>query len=202
MISTLFYYCKNNNKLETIQNSFRKDTIFAPARYTAKDPNCQQSMKGFNSKYNVLLSKFYTAEKSLSFNTKDSVMIAHPFYTQNDSYGDCFPEETYGNLILVYHNATQKTNVYKNALYEDEPNTFQEIIPDPKGFVISMEKGNSSKMYSKVKVSYKVNELYLDHIQLESWGRKQYKKKYAFKNLKLENYSVKMIDSLQVVNDK
>ncbi|MEJ5104238.1 hypothetical protein [Chryseobacterium sp. MYb328] len=59
-------------------------------------------MKGFNSKYNVLLSKFYTAEKSLSFNTKDSVMIAHPFYTQNDSYGDCFPEETYGNLILVY----------------------------------------------------------------------------------------------------
>ncbi|MEJ5104239.1 hypothetical protein [Chryseobacterium sp. MYb328] len=100
------------------------------------------------------------------------------------------------------HNATQKTNVYKNALYEDEPNTFQEIIPDPKGFVISMEKGNSSKMYSKVKVSYKVNELYVDHIQLESWGRKQYKKKYAFKNLKLENYSVKMIDSLQVVNDK
>lgn len=202
IICTLFYYCKNNNKFETFQHSKKGDTIFAPAGYHPKDENCQKGMKGFARKYTVSVSNFYTPEKSLAFNIKDSVVVAKPFYTQVDSYGNCFPEEAYGSLLLVYNNSSRKTSVYKNALYDDEPNTFQEILPESKGFVISAERGNSSKIYAKVKVAYKGSELYVENIQLESWGMKQYKKKYAFKNLKLENYSVKMIDSLQVVNDK
>ncbi|WP_129057410.1 MULTISPECIES: hypothetical protein [unclassified Chryseobacterium] len=202
MICTLFYYCKKNNKSETFQASKKEDTISAPAGYHPKEESCKKVMKGFTRKYSVLLSNFYSPEKSLVFNTKDSVMIAKPFYTQVDIYGDCFPEEAYGSLLLVYNNSSHKTNGYKNALYDDEPNTFQEILSESKGFVISAERGNSSKIYAKVKVVYRGSDLYVDNIQLESWGMKQYKKKYAFKNLKLENYSVKMIDSLQIVSDK
>lgn len=202
MTSFSFLLLQNNNKYETFQTSKKEDTISAPAGYHPKEENCKKVMKGFTRRYYVLLSHFYSPEKSLVFNTKDSVMIAKPFYTQVDAYGDCFPEETYGSLMLVYNNTTGKTNVYKNTLYDDEPNTFQEIVPESKGFVISAERGNSSKIYAKVKVVYRGRDLYVDNIQLESWGMKQDKKKYAFKNLKLENYSVKMIDSLQVVNDK
>lgn len=60
-----------------------------------------------------------------------------------------------------------------------------------------LQNNNKSETFQTSK-----KEEYVDNIQLESWGMKQYKKKYAFKNLKLENYSVKMIDSLQVVNEK
>lgn len=33
-------------------------------------------------------------------------------------------------------------------------------------------------------------------------GGKQYQKRYGFNNLKFENYSVKLMDSLQTMNEK
>ncbi len=199
VMGLLFYYCKDNRM--AYQVSKYNDTIAPPSGYGIQEKNCKKAMQGFTKKYNVNLSKFYISDKGSAFNKKDSVSIAKPFYTQINSFENCFPEESFPNLLLVYNHIDTKTKVYRNALYVDEPNTFQEIIPDKNGFVISTERGNSSKVISKVKVSYKSGVLYVNNIDLESSGFNQYRKKYNFNNLKLESHSVKMIDSLQSINE-
>lgn len=202
ILCVLFYSCKKSNKIQPDDVPGKGDTIFAPSGYAAKEENCKKDMIGFVKKYNLFISRFYIVEKGLSFNRKDSMAIAKPFYVNTSSYGNCFPEESYGNLLLIYNSIDDHTAIFKNALYADSPDIFQELVPNKNGFTISVEKGNSSKIFSKVKVSYQSKRLYVDSISIESWGFKQYQKRYGFNNLKFENYSVKLMDSLQTMNEK
>lgn len=194
----LTFCCCKSNKTSLIEKTH---TVFPPSAYAINKESCKQAIKGFTGKYSVNLSRFYISERGTAFNKKDSVSIVKPFYTQINAYGNCFPEKSYGNLLLVYNHHDTTTKVYRNALYTDEPNVFQEIIPDKKGFIISAERGNSSKVISKVKISYKSGILHVDAINIESSGFHQYSKKYNFNHLNLERYSVKMIDSLQRINE-
>lgn len=186
----LFLFACNQKKVCCI-NTMKQGVISAPDTEIKDD--CKKVPNGYFKKFGVFISNFYAIDQSININN-DSIGILKPFYTYS-LYSYCYPEKTDKNLLIIYHTKKNKTDVYKNILFSDDRNVYQELKPNGNGFIIYSEQGNSSKLFSSIFISGNK----VDSIKIESWGFDQYSETYKFRNLYLKQYQTRIIDSIQDV---
>ena len=186
----LFACIKKNNGLDYLKKS-KQDTIYAPKSVKASNNDCISIQQGYRAKFGVIISKFYEVNQILVLDN-DSVAILKPYYTQLE-FSECYPEKNDNNLLIVHNFKSKKTKVYDNLLFPENRVVFQELKENGNSFVIQSEQGSSSKFFTNIYISKNK----IDSIKIESWGFNQYSKDYKFKNLHLDKFKAKLIDSLQ-----
>ena len=189
----LFFFFLSVSCSKNEDQKFPKQYLIFPP--TEENINRCGERRGFFDRFGLSISNFYIVDKSLK-TENDSIAILKPFYTQTDlSY--CSPKHFSHNLLLVYDIRKKQSKMYKNLLFSDDRNIYQELSKNDNGFIILGEQGSSSKLFTKIFISnHKI-----DSIQIESWGNYQYFKTYKFQNFFLDKFNVELIDSLQEANE-
>lgn len=182
--------CQNVKKITKKPEILKLDTLKAPSKKISST-KCEKETYGFKNKLGLHVSNFYVVSQKIE-STKDSIAILKPFYVETTEY-DCFPKVIDENILIVFNIENKKTNIYKNLLFSDDRNVYQELKPNNNGFIINAEQGNSSKFFSSIYISKNK----VDSLKIESWGYKQYSKTYKFRNYDLDKFQIKLIDSIQ-----
>jgi hypothetical protein len=76
----------------------------------------------------------------------------------------------------------------------------EEINISKNSFSINGDWGHSNKFYSKIYISYKKRNFFIDSINIESNGIYNYNKTYNFK-IKLNDFKRKDLDSIRNLNE-
>lgn len=186
-----------------------KDTIKIPGNISV-ERNCLEQIQGYKDKYGITFSNYYQDEPlSLDFDdnkTIDTIAVLKPYY--ESSKNDCFPNNSEFDfpILLISKTINKKSKIfkiYKNVLKCNTPVYYEEIKINKSGFIISKDLTGNSGFYTKTYVSFKANDFYVDSINVESWGWKQYKKTINFKNktFELSKYNRTYIDSIRKHSD-
>lgn len=187
----LIFSCQKSRKNYSTITGFNSkiDTIYG---LSPNNLNCKKKSERFTKKFGSLISDYYVISSQERTKQGDSIAIAEPYFLNDDEISKCYSEEARKKLLIIYNSHSSKTHVYRNTHFIDEPNIFQEIKVTNSGFLISYELGNSSKNFVKTYISNSK----IDSVNIESWGFKQYNKTYMPKDLSLQKYNVKILDSL------
>jgi hypothetical protein len=186
-----------------------KDTIKIPGNISV-EKNCLGQIQGYKDKYGITFSNYYQDEAlSLDFDdnkTIDTIAVLKPYY--ESSKDDCFPNNSEFDfpILLISKTINKKSKIfkiYKNVLKCNTPAYYEEIKINKSGFIIFKDLTGNSGFYTKTYVSFKTNDFYVDSINVESWGWKQYKKTINFKNktFELSKYNRTYIDSIRKHSD-
>ncbi|MFQ6603691.1 hypothetical protein [Flavobacterium sp. C3NV] len=186
-----------------------KDTIKIPGNISV-EKNCLEQIQGYKDKYGITFSNYYQDEPlSLDFDdnkTIDTIAVLKPYY--ESSKDDCFPNNSEFDfpILLISKTINKKSKIfkiYKNVLKCNTPVYYEEIKINKSGFIIFKDLTGNSGFYTKTYVSFKTNDFYVDSINIESWGWKQYKKTINFKNktFELSKYNRTYIDSIRKHSD-
>ncbi|MDY0986089.1 hypothetical protein SOM12_01600 [Flavobacterium sp. CFBP9031] len=167
-------------------------------------------VKGYKNKYGIIFSNYYR-DQPIPFDfddnkTIDTIVVLKPYYESSND--DCFPNNSEFDFTILLiskttHGKSKVFKTYKNALKCNTPTYYEEIITTKNGFVISKDITGNNSFYTKTYISFKANEFYVDSINVESWGWKQYKKtlKYTDTSFPLSNFKRTDIDSIRTLLD-
>ncbi|KQO32761.1 hypothetical protein ASF10_20095 [Flavobacterium sp. Leaf82] len=186
-----------------------KDTIKIPTTISV-EKNCLEQIQGYKDRYGITFSNYYQDEPlSLDFDdnkTIDTIAVLKPYY--ENSKDDCFPKNSEFDfpILLISKTINKKSKIfkiYKNVLKCNTPVYYEEIKINKSGFIIFKDLTGNSGFYTKTYVSFKANDFYVDSINVESWGWKQYKKTIKFKNktFELSKYNRTYVDSIRNNSD-
>lgn len=185
------------------------DTIKIPTTISV-EKNCLEQIQGYRDRYGITFSNYYQDEPlSLDFDdnkTIDTIAVLKPYYENNKD--DCFPNNSEFDfpILLISKTINKKSKIfkiYKNVLKCNTPVYYEEIKINKSGFIIFKDLTGNSGFYTKTYVSFKANDFYVDSINVESWGWKQYKKTINFKNktFELSKYNRTYVDSIRNNSD-
>lgn len=211
IIIIVFISCSKKlekNQISSLQN-ISIDTIKMPKNIRI-GTSCLNQIKGYKKRYGIVFSNYYREESlSIDFDnnkTIDTIVILKPFY--ENSIDNCYPKNAeYDFPILLISKTINKNKffkIYKNILTSNGPNSYEEIIINNSGFIISKEINGNNGFFSKIYISYQEPNFYVDSINVESWGEYQYKKLIKFKNktFELSRYKRTDIDSIRNISNK
>ncbi|WP_264554010.1 hypothetical protein [Flavobacterium sp. N2038] len=202
---TILVFISCSKKANKNTSDKLKDTIEAP-KNSFLEKKCLAQIQGYKDRYGIIFSNYYQ-DISLNFDfdnnkTIDTLAVLKPFY--ENGIDDCYPKNSDSDfpILLISKTINKKSEIfkiYKNVLKCNTPVYYEEIKINKSGFVISKDLMGNSGFYTKTYVSFKANEFYVDSINVESWGWKQYKKtlKFADTSFPLSNYKRTDIDSIR-----
>ncbi|SCY49596.1 hypothetical protein SAMN02927916_2300 [Flavobacterium anhuiense] len=211
LLSIILFSCNSKIEKNVILNShdLSKDTLFSP-KNNLLEKKCLDQVKGYKNKYGIILSNYYT-DQPIPFDfdnnkTVDTIVVLKPYYESNEE--NCFPNNSEFDfpILLISKTINKKSEIfkiYKNVLKCNTPVYYEEIKINNSGFIISKDLIGNSGFYTKTYISFNANDFYVDSINVESWGWKQYKKtlKFTETNFPLSNYKRTDIDSIRTLLD-
>ncbi|WP_119792225.1 hypothetical protein [Flavobacterium anhuiense] len=211
LLSIIFFSCNNKIEKNVILHShdLSSDTLFSP-KNNLLEKKCLDQVKGYKNKYGIIFSNYYR-DQPIPFDfddnkTIDTIVVLKPYYESSND--NCFPNNSEFDFPILLiskttHGKSKVFKTYKNALKCNTPTYYEEIITTKNSFVISKDITGNNSFYTKTYISFKSNEFYVDSINVESWGWKQYKKtlKYTDTSFPLSNFKRTDIDSIRTLLD-
>ncbi|WP_427873523.1 hypothetical protein [Flavobacterium sp. MMS24-S5] len=212
LLSIILSSCNNKIEKNVILNShdLSRDTLFRP-KNNLLEKKCLDQIKGYKNRYGIIFSNYYT-DQPIPFDfdnnkTIDTIVVLKPYYESSND--DCFPNNSEFDfpILLISKTINKKSTIfkiYKNVLECNTPAYYEKIKINKSGFIVFKELTGNSGFYTKTYISFKANEFYVDSINVESWGQKQYRKtlKYADTSFSLSNFKRTDIDSIRTLLDK
>lgn len=158
----------------TTKNKIKLDTIHSPITNLTESDECKIYSKGYYSRYGAVISNFYLYSNftTLDYDKDgdlDSLVILRPFYYNNALDNNCNMNIN-DKLFLVgevENNKIIRTIKYRNVLSKESSFLGTEEIEIHNNiFSINGDWGHSNKFYSKIYISFKENNFYIDSIYI------------------------------------